>query len=384
MSPVGIRSVFPNVEEAYSMLRKMMRPSEKLVQQYGVKKPLLFIGLVGKFLEMESGMLGQFLSKLQAKFSENYTLGEYEGSAFEVVPSIAQGAYVWLTINFLKNLISNSRMLRQSTVGVINMMTENVTISYLPPIDVNFTGNEHENGVHFVVFEDVPEINEYDLYSVSHKGYGLEEAFFAIVQNSGITPCLNSGQIYALNSTHSIIGSGNPYRCLELIGNYFKLFLPCLQVPCSINGTYQASFGRNLQFYSNSYEICTFFNFTDEFTPSELKEKSIEYCLKDGKSLSEAEQYFEGNFQSKCFEGLYFSQLLVSGFNLIPDKKIMLTKKINSFDIDWKLGFFLEKLSFMNESQRCNSSFMESTNIHLTFSDNKTDSTHKQKYSKDL
>ncbi|KAL0481942.1 apyrase [Acrasis kona] len=284
------------------------------------------------------------LDSIRKTFRESGFRFEDEGWA-RVITGQEEGAYGWVASNYLHDLIKK-QVDGTKTRAMMECGGASLQITFVQPQDPP----KNKININF------PDINQYVLYTHSYLGYGQDQARNEVIKASivnpnddtVISPCynknFNSTNVFSGNPNLRVIGSGDATKCAALIKDYMKLDPACKD--CSIGGNYYPGIpeGMSIDGLGSFVFVNQFYNFTDSFSANALFARVNDFCSSEWSSVQRDHKVDEF-LSTRCFSGIYVSQLLTSAFRVDPDTAISARSKIKDVTVVWTLGSMLFDMS---------------------------------------
>lgn len=305
------------------------------------------------------------LEAVRQRLQNDYPFKVDEG-AVSMLSGSDEGAYAWITINYLLGNIAPGAKSnqRKETAAVFDLGGGSTQIVFEPEDRVLVPDQEYKTRF--------GELN-YELYQHSHLGYGLnvarETIQKAIVENylkAGtdvvasplINPCLPPGgklkdvkiEVNEKEYVVNFIGpkEGSLMQCQKLAEDHLHKDASCSSIPCSFNGIHQPILPVTTELYVISY----FYDRThplgmpSSFTIADLYDLGHKVCSASNesfKAIDGAVSELKENPQW-CGDLGYMLALLDMGYGIDRKNVVRIAKKISGFELGWCLGASLEIL----------------------------------------
>ncbi|GJX20727.1 apyrase 2-like protein [Tanacetum coccineum] len=282
-----------------------------------------------------------------------------------VLDGTQEGAYQWVTINYLSNKLGKKY---SDTVGVVDLGGGSVQMAYAISEADAAKAPRITNGEDTYVKEMLLMGTKYYLYVHSYLKYGLLAARAEIlgVAKDSESPCVMAGYngVYSYAGTVykvSAPSSGSSMnKCREEALKALKVNeSTCTHMKCTFGGVWNGGGGdgqKNLFVASFFFDRAAEAGFVDpkshvaKVRPVDFQEAAKRACqttLEDAKSAYANVE--EANLPYLCMDLVYQYTLLVDGFDLTPWQQITLVKKVeyqNSLvEAAWPLGSAIEAVS---------------------------------------
>lgn len=196
---------------------------------------------------------------------------------------------------------------------------------------------------------------DYDLYSYSFHDYGqtrfyeiLMESIFNSSRSENSTIIVNPCYLEGYNETfeyenvnYTFVGKTNTSQCQEYIRSILKINKESEK---SMNDVYQPKIPEDLKFYgiSGLYWIANFFNISDDdifHSGLEILNITEKYCKTKWEDAIKEYKVEEEFLKRYCFLGYYLYDLLVEGFKIDKNRKVItFPAKIHGVETGWTLG----------------------------------------------
>lgn len=333
-------------------------------------------------------MLGEEKSKnilaaVREHLEKNYPFPVVEGDGVSIMNGDDEGAYAWITVNYLLGNIGSSEKI--PTAAVFDLGGGSTQIVFEPSF---------KNGEKMVEGQHKREINfgdrDFELYQFSHLGYGLmagrNKVNGLLVSNAirsgklskgGSTakvtidsPCvppgstakdvevkLENGDVYTVDfkGVETTSGASVGFQCRALAEAILKKDADCKTAPCSFNGVHQPSLVRTFKESSDLYVFSFFYDRTNplgmpsSFTLQELSDLARIVC--NGETAwTSALSSIDGSVEKLqeepqwCLDLSFQVALLHTGYDIPLQRELKTAKKIANNELGWCLGASLPLL----------------------------------------
>ena len=265
----------------------------------------------------------------------------------KVINGSEEGLFGWMTSNYLNQiLLNNEEKGKQIDIpyGSIDLGGYSLEITF----STNETIKEHYINLSFTEVD-------YDLYSYSFQDYGqtrfyeiLMESIFNSSRSENSTIIVNPCYLEGYNETfeyenvnYTFVGKTNTSQCQEYIRSILKINKESEK---SMNDVYQPKIPEDLKFYgiSGLYWIANFFNISDDdifHSGLEILNITEKYCKTKWEDAIKEYKVEEEFLKRYCFLGYYLYDLLVEGFKIDKNRKVItFPAKIHGVETGWTLG----------------------------------------------
>ncbi|XP_028778151.1 apyrase 2 isoform X2 [Neltuma alba] len=288
-----------------------------------------------------------------------------EADAVIVLDGTQEGAFQWVTINYL---LGNLGKDYSETVGVVDLGGGSVQMAYAISETDADKAPKSLDGEDTYVKEMFLRGRKYYLYVHSYLRYGLLAARAEILKASGDSenPCILSGYDGSYKyGGKSFKASAYPSgaslsECKSIAFKALKVNeSSCTYMKCTFGGIWNGGGGdgqKNLFVASFFFDRAAEAGFVDSESPTakvrpvsfeEAAKRACETKLEDAKSTYKHVE--DGNLPFLCMDLVYQYTLLVDGFGLDPQQEITLVKKVRyhgaPVEAAWPLGSAIEAVS---------------------------------------
>ncbi|KAL0843276.1 hypothetical protein Bca101_016521 [Brassica carinata] len=288
-----------------------------------------------------------------------------EANAVTVLDGTQEGAYQWVTINYL---LRNLGKPYSDTVGVVDLGGGSVQMAYAISEEDAATAPKPLEGEDSYVRVMYLKGRKYFLYVHSYLHYGLLAARAEIlkVSEDSNSPCIVTGYdgIYKYGGEEfkaAAVQSGPSLdECRRLTINALKVNdTLCTHMKCTFGGVWNGGRGggqKNMFVASFFFDRAAEAGFVDPKQPvatvrpmdfEKAAKKACSMKMEEGKSKFPRVE--EDNLPYLCMDLVYQYTLLVDGFGLEPSQTITLVKKVkygeHAVEAAWPLGSAIEAVS---------------------------------------
>ncbi|KAG2243470.1 hypothetical protein Bca52824_094690 [Brassica carinata] len=263
-----------------------------------------------------------------------------EANAVTVLDGTQEGAYQWVTINYL---LRNLGKPYSDTVGVVDLGGGSVQMAYAISEEDAATAPKPLEGEDSYVREMYLKGRKYFLYVHSYLHYGLLAARAEIlkVSEDSNNPCIVAGY----DGTYKYGGDGfkaaavqsgaSLNECRRLTVNALKVNdTLCTHMKCTFGGVWNGGRGggQKNMFVASFSSIAGFVDPKQPVAtvrPIDFEKAAKKACsMKMDEGKSKFPRVEEDNFPYLCMDLVYQYTLLVDGFGLEPSQTITLVKKV--------------------------------------------------------
>ncbi|CAD8124942.1 unnamed protein product [Paramecium sonneborni] len=258
-----------------------------------------------------------------------------------VITGQEEGAYMWLSLNYLLN-----RMQNEDQVTTIDLGGASTQISFKPKGNI-------EDGVIDLI---IPDLNEYEIFSNSHLLYGMDQALVQIhklFQDNQTfiikTPCYFNGyqNTYDNDPNYTVIGLGDYKECKRIIRQYLHNNPDnCSHSNCGINGSYQPKIDNNIIYALNGVQsMVSLFGFQN-YTLSQYSNKVISFTSLIWSDIQQIPEYINNPYiHTDFFSSIYVDELLSYGYAINKDQIIYSPDKIYNISPSWTIAAMFYQLA---------------------------------------
>ena len=337
----------PSQVEAY--LTPLLESAKKTIpQNKHASTPIYLLATAGMRL-LPDDEANAILNEVRKLFNDKAKcpfLFEDDNDA-RIIKGKVEGIYSWVTVNFLAGIFGSDK----KSYGSLDL-----------------GGASHQNAFEFN--KENPEIfvievagRNYSLFARSYLGYGQDQArerFLEFIaqktkcpKNPACvvkSPCHNIGFKESLkfdDQERIFEGTARVKLCKKIIRELFFCRSQDLK-KCPFSD--QPKLNGKLYGMSAFYYVLTGIDAVcadcenNKVTPRKIKRASKSFCKKDYNDIKE-----DPYAKNDCFGGNYIYELLTTGYQLRPLKKIRVDNSLNGFDLGWTLGAVLHNTGILNE-----------------------------------
>ncbi|KAM3129195.1 hypothetical protein pb186bvf_018670 [Paramecium bursaria] len=250
-----------------------------------------------------------------------------------------EGAYLWLSVNYLLD------SLKKETALTIDLGGASTQIAYQP------SGTIQENELDIII----PNVNVYQIYSISHLYYGMDQALMKVHEqlkkdNIIISPCYHKGydEIWQYDKSFRVQGLGDYEQCLALIKKYLNNDPEqCkYQGQCGINSIYQPTITNKIIYgVSGIQSIADLFHLTS-FTANELLPYIIQFCGLTWQQIENVPEYISNPYIAvDYFQSIYTYELIYYGYRVPETTRIECPDTIDDISLSWTLASLFYQLA---------------------------------------
>nr|AAL37302.2 ecto-nucleoside triphosphate diphosphohydrolase-1 [Torpedo marmorata] len=360
----GISSYWADVEQAGLSLRDCLNEAKRSIPVEQHRETPVFLGATAGMRLLRSQNSSQAEKLLQAveAFIHSYPF-DFQGA--QIVTGADEGAFGWITINYLMGNFLQDMAGPHETVGALDLGGASTQITFVPDGEIESL----DNSMHFRLYG-----KNYEMYTHSYLCYGKDQALKMFLQKLGVSangtvfnPCFNEGYEKSINvsnfftspctpmppwTTHQtlrVIGTGNSHQCRDHVRQIFNQS-SCAWNQCSFNGVYQPHVWGKYGAISAFYFVMKFFNMDKEkVSLDEVKVAVDKFCSTPWDQAKNEYKIKEKYLSENCFSGHYVLILLVDGYNFTSStwNNIQFMKKIGGSDAGWTLGYMLNRTNMI-------------------------------------
>ncbi|GFY80696.1 apyrase 1 [Actinidia rufa] len=358
----GLSAYAKDPKAAADSLLPLLEKAQSVIPQELRSKTPVRVGATAGLRQLEGDTSDKILQAVRDLLKDKSTL-ESKSDSVVVLDGTQEGAYQWMTINYLRGDLGKNY---PNTVGVVDLGGGSVQMAYAISKMAAAKAPRVSNGTDAYVKKLYLKGMTYYLYVHSYLNYGLLAARAEIlkVEHSG-SPCVLVGY----NGSYTYGGASYPAsaspsgssrrRCRRVVVKALKVNEPCKHMKCTFGGIWNGGGGKGQQ---NLYVASFFFDraaeagFIDPNLPmakvrpvdfGEAAKRACKTTLKNAKSTyPRVEEY---NLPYLCMDLVYQYSLLIDGFGLDPMQNITLVKQVkyqNSLvEAAWPLGSAIDVVS---------------------------------------
>ncbi|PIN24283.1 Nucleoside phosphatase [Handroanthus impetiginosus] len=350
-------SIKPLLEEAEAVVPKDLRP----------KTPLR-LGATAGLRQLSSNASEAILDAVRNFLKKESSL-RYKAEWVSILEGTDEGAYQWVTINYLLGTLGKSY---SRTVGVVDLGGGSVQMAYAISEKSAANAPGAPDGEDPYVIDKFVVGTKYHLYAHSYLNYGLKAARAQSLKLSGDhgNPCVTngyqgtykySGVVYNVSAPAS---GTSMRRCRALTRRTLRIDAPCYYKNCSFNGIWNGGGGdgqRNLYvasfFYDTAAETGVVPPNAPEATvrPIHYKNAAKVACTANVDNIKSTFPLIDKrDVPFLCMDLIYEYTLLVEGFGVDPLHEISVLKQVkykgSLLEAAWPLGCAVELLSSSSSS----------------------------------
>ncbi|KAI3688090.1 hypothetical protein L1987_81798 [Smallanthus sonchifolius] len=352
----GLSAYPTDPKKAADSLLPLLEKAEKVVPQNMLQDTPVKVGATAGLRQLGVDASERILQAVKDFLKVKSSL-KSDDDWVTVLDGTQEGAYQWVTINYLLKKLGKKY---SETVGVVDLGGGSVQMAYAISEEDAAKAPRITNGEDTYVKEMFLMGTKYYLYVHSYLKYGLLAARAEIlgVAKDSDNPCSLAGYngVYSYGGTD--YKGSNLNKCREAAIKALKVN-DCPHMKCTFGGVWNGGGGdgqKNLFVASFFFDRAAEAGFIDaskpvaEVSPKDFQVAAQRVCkttLEDAKS-----QYPDvdsSNLPYLCMDLVYQYTLLVDGFDLKPEQRITLVKKVkyqNSLvEAAWPLGSAIEAVS---------------------------------------
>lgn len=362
--PHGLSSYALSPKEGAASLQPLLDIALKVVPAEQYRTTPVLLGATAGLRLLPGDQSSNLLKEVDVLLRESSF--KFKPEWVSIIDGTQEGSYQWVTVNYLLKRLGQSF---DQTVGIVDLGGGSVQMAYAISDNDFLSAPKPRSGEQAYVRRMSLLGTSYNLYVHSYLSYGLLAAraeVLKLVDESKSCPCLAKGfegsYIYAGQEYKaSASADGGDYKkCRTLVVNALKVDQTCDSLKCTFGGTWSGGGGAGMKslfvasfFFDRALEagIVTDPDAAEAVVmPSDFEAAAKKICVLSIDEL--AEEYpklKEDTRKFLCMDLTYQYSLLVSGFQVQPDTKITLVKKVRysgSFvETAWPLGSAIELVS---------------------------------------
>ncbi|CAI8595274.1 unnamed protein product [Vicia faba] len=360
----GLSAYAQDPRQAAESLISLLDKAESVVpMEYRPVTPVR-VGATAGLRALEGDASDRILQAVRDLLKQRSTL-KSEPDAVAVLDGTQEGAFQWVTINYLLGKLGRDY---SDTVGVVDLGGGSVQMAYAISETGATKAPKVSDGEDPYVKEMFLRGRKYYLYVHSYLRYGLLAAraeILKISDDSG-NPCILAGFDGSYNyggkpfKASSSSSGSSLNECKSIALKTLKVNeSTCTHMKCTFGGIWNGGGGdgqKNLFVASFFFDRAVEAGFADpkspvaKVSPVDFENAAKQACqtkLEDAKSIYPHVE--EGNLPYLCMDLVYQYTLLVFGFGLDPLQQITLVKQVKYHDslveAAWPLGSAIEAVS---------------------------------------
>ncbi|CAK68327.1 unnamed protein product (macronuclear) [Paramecium tetraurelia] len=282
----------------------------------------------------------QIMKEVQRVFLKSGLLFLSEQWA-RVITGQEEGAYMWLSLNYLLQTMSD-----QQQVTTIDLGGASTQISFKPKGKI-------EDGMMDLI---IPNLNEYEIFSSSYLLFGMDQALIQVHKQfqdndtfTITTPCYFSGyeNVYEYDARFKVIGQGNYQECRRLIRQYLNNDPEkCQHSNCGINGQYQPKIDGDIIYgISGIQSMVNLFGF-ENYTLTQYSNKVVSFTSLVWSDIEQIPEYISNPYiTTDYFSSIYVDELLSYGYGISRDQLLYSPDEINNISPSWTVAAMFYQLA---------------------------------------
>ncbi|PHU01514.1 putative apyrase 1 [Capsicum chinense] len=363
----GLSAFASDPEAAAASLLPLLKDAEKVVPRNLRSNTPVRVGATAGLRQLEGDASDRILQAVR-DFLKSKSSFNAKADAVTVLDGNQEGAYQWVTINYLLGKLGKKY---SDTVGVVDLGGGSVQMAYAISESDAQKAPKVSDGEDTYVQEMNLKGTKYYLYVHSYLHYGLLAARAEILKVTGESgnPCILGGY----HGSYKYAGAEHPASalpqgssmssCRDVTVKALKINEPaCTHMKCTFGGVWNGGGGDGQK---NMFVASFFFDRAAEVGiinpslavakvhPADYESAAKHAC---GTGLERAKSEFPhvqtDNLPYLCMDLVYQYTLLVDGFGLDPQQEITLVKKVeykNSLvEAAWPLGSAIEVASSLS------------------------------------
>ncbi|XP_020229534.1 apyrase 2 [Cajanus cajan] len=360
----GLSAYAQNPQEAAESLVSLLDKAESVVPRELRSKTPVRVGATAGLRALEGDTSDRILQAVRDLLKDRSSL-KSDADAVTVLDGTQEGAYQWVTINYL---LGNLGKDYSKTVGVVDLGGGSVQMAYAISETDAAMAPKVVDGEDPYVKEMFLRGRKYHLYVHSYLHYGLLAARAEILKVSvdAENTCILTGydgsykyggKSYKASSSSS---GASLNECKSIALKALKVNeSTCTHMKCTFGGIWNGGGGdgqKNLFVASFFFDRAAEAGFADPNSPvaivrpadfEDAAKRACQTKLENAKSTYPHVE--EGNLPYLCMDLIYQYTLLVDGFGIYPWQEITLVKKVKYDDAlveaAWPLGSAIEAVS---------------------------------------
>ncbi|KAH0710713.1 hypothetical protein KY284_012140 [Solanum tuberosum] len=363
----GLSSFASDPVAAADSLLPLLKDAENVVPRNLRSNTPVRVGATAGLRQLEGDASDRILQAVR-DFLKSKSSFKAKADAVSVLDGNQEGAYQWVTINYLLGKLGKKY---SDTVGVVDLGGGSVQMAYAISESDAQKAPKLSDGEDTYVQEMYLKGTKYFLYVHSYLHYGLLAARAEILKVSGESgsPCILGGHhgtykyggaVYPASSTSQ---GSSMSTCREVALKALKINEPaCTHMKCTFGGVWNGGGGDGQK---NMFVASFFFDRAAEagiinpslavakVRPADYESAANRACATGLEGAKSEFPHVETDILSYlCMDLVYQYTLLVDGFGLEPQQEITLVKKVeykNSFvEAAWPLGSAIEVASSLS------------------------------------
>ncbi|KAK6772936.1 hypothetical protein RDI58_028174 [Solanum bulbocastanum] len=363
----GLSSFASDPVAAADSLLPLLKDAENVVPRNLRSNTPVRVGATAGLRQLEGDASDRILQAVR-DFLKSKSSFKAKADAVSVLDGNQEGAYQWVTINYLLGKLGKKY---SDTVGVVDLGGGSVQMAYAISESDAQKAPKVSDGEDTYVQEMYLKGTKYFLYVHSYLHYGLLAARAEILKVSGESgsPCIlggyhgtykYGGAVYPASSTSQ---GSSMSSCREVALKALKINEPaCTHMKCTFGGVWNGGGGDGQK---NMFVASFFFDRAAEagiinpslavakVRPADYESAANRACATGLEGAKSEFPHVEtDNLPYLCMDLVYQYTLLVDGFGLEPQQEITLVKKVeykNSFvEAAWPLGSAIEVASSLS------------------------------------
>lgn len=362
----GLSAYAKDPKAAAFSLQPLLEKAEAAVPRELRRKTAVRVGATAGLRQLEGDASDRILQAVRDYLKDNSKL-KSKSDWVTVLDGSEEGAYQWVTINYLLGRLGNTY---SDTVGVVDLGGGSVQMAYAISEADAVKAPKLTGGEDSYVKEMYLKGTKYYLYVHSYLLYGLLAAraeILKVTEDSG-SPCIvpgydgsykYGGSVY--KASHSPSGS-SMQKCREVATQALKVNeSTCTHMKCTFGGVWNGGGGdgqKNMFVASFFFDRAAEAGFIDpKLSVAKVRPVDFEDAAKRAceTSLEQAKSTYPrveaDNLPYLCMDLVYQFTLLVDGFAIDPWQEITLVKQVkyqNSLvEAAWPLGSAIDVVSSM-------------------------------------
>ncbi|XP_061340831.1 nucleoside-triphosphatase-like [Gastrolobium bilobum] len=366
----GLSAYAENPQEAADSLTPLLEEAESVVPEELHPRTPVKLGATAGLRTLKGDAADRILEAVRNMFKNRSTLN-VESNAVSVLSGTQEGAYMWVTINYL---LGNLGKHYSNTSAILDLGGGSVQMAYAVSEKDAAKAPKVPEGTDPYITELFLKGKKYYLYVHSYLRFGLLAARAEIlkVTDGSENPCIlegfdgyykYGGVEYKASAPHS----GSSFsKCKQVVLEALNVNGTCSYKKCTFGGIWNGGGGNG----ENNFFVASFFfeladeaGFVDPNAPNAIvrpvdfenaAKLACETELKDAKSTFP--RLKDGDTPYICMDLVYQYTLLVDAFGIDPWQEITLVRQIQYQDslveAAWPLGSAIEAVSSLPKFEK--------------------------------
>mmetsp|Transcript_18493 Transcript_18493/g.51085 ORF Transcript_18493/g.51085 Transcript_18493/m.51085 type:complete len:1239 (-) Transcript_18493:233-3949(-) len=356
-SKPGLSSFAKNPEEVGESLNKLVRFAKKKIPEASYSTTPLILSATAGLRMLEKSVAEKILDNCYT-WLKAHSPFIIKPDAISMISGHDEGAYGWLTINFLSKRLHGMSQQSKGTLGTIEMGGASTQVTFEAPLDDAPSASSYKLEVGDAT---------YILYTHSYLGYGQDQARASlnnILADRSDDPCMPVGftrpatadpedVYFGRTESDGWHGTGLYNKCARELRALFKTG-ECSVEPCSFNGVHQPHFWESgpgsvvlVENFYHTAKAVGIPGMAEGLRAQDYEQFGKEYCgenwdaLKNGSSTRQYPDIKGGSESKYCFSLAYIVTFLKNGLGVPSDFSFPVLGSVDGVDLEWTLGRML-------------------------------------------